>query len=331
MCSAMYGQIPEFYGEGDDWNVYFERLEQFFAVNDVPEAKQSAFLISVIGSYSYKILRDLCHPSLPKEKTFNELCQLLERQFSPKISIFRERSKFYNAKQEPHESISQWYVKVKKLSVDCRFGATLESVLLDKFVTGLRPGPILDRLCEENESVTLKEALEIAVNKESALAVELPPNPIECFECCMPPPDEVLSKKDENEENSEEKNEEIEAQNDDEAVLEENFTCEAPQPLPIKCKRIIVDEPRAKEPQIMEQEVPQMMCAPMASAPMPEEVRSRRVMRKAMQQEPVIELENVGEEPILYDDYVAAEEEKKKKARRGCRGGRKNKKRTENE
>ncbi|XP_052566725.1 uncharacterized protein LOC128093535 [Culex pipiens pallens] len=165
----MIGSIPEFNGSVDDWNVYQERLEQFFEVNDIAAQKQVALLISVIGGDSYKTLRDLCHPVLPKNKTFDELCTLLRKQYSPQVAVFRERTNFYNARQEGYENVTQWYGRLKKLSVDCKFGENLESILVDKFVTGLRTGQILDRLCEENESLTLEQALDLAVNKECAL------------------------------------------------------------------------------------------------------------------------------------------------------------------
>lgn len=164
----MIGSIAEYNSSLDDWNVYYERLEQFFEVNEVPDEKRSAFLISVIGSEAYKSLRDLCHPALPKDKPFEFLCELLRKQFSPQISIFRERVKFYNARQETYENVTQWYGKLKRLSVDCKFSGNLESVLLDKFITGLRPGQVLDRLCEESETLKLEQALDIAVNKECA-------------------------------------------------------------------------------------------------------------------------------------------------------------------
>lgn len=167
--AQMIGSIPEFNGSVDDWNVYQERLEQFFEVNDIAAQKQVALLISVIGADSYKTLRDLCHPVLPKNKTFDELCNLLRKQYSPQVAVFRERTNFYNARQEGYENVTQWFGRLKKLSVDCKFGENLESILVDKFVTGLRTGQILDRLCEENESLTLEQALELAVNKECAL------------------------------------------------------------------------------------------------------------------------------------------------------------------
>jgi hypothetical protein len=165
----MIGQLPEFYGVSDDWNVYVERLDQFFVVNDIPETKRTALLISVIGTHSYKTLRELCHPDLPKQKSFDELCELLRKQFSPQIAIFRERSNFYAARQYPAENVTAWYGRIKKLSVDCKFGENLEKILLDKFITGMKTGQVLDRMCEENETLTLEAATTMAINKECAV------------------------------------------------------------------------------------------------------------------------------------------------------------------
>uniref|UniRef100_A0A2M3Z3X0 Putative transcription factor spt20 n=1 Tax=Anopheles braziliensis TaxID=58242 RepID=A0A2M3Z3X0_9DIPT len=169
MANQLVGTIPEFTVELDDWNVYYERLEQFFEVNEITPEKRSAFLISCIGSQAYKSLRDLCHPALPKDRPFEELCELLRKQFSPQVAIFRERTHFYNATQSVGENVTQWYGRLKKLSVDCKFGSNLEAILLDKFITGLRPGQVLDRLCEENETLRLEQALDIAINKECAV------------------------------------------------------------------------------------------------------------------------------------------------------------------
>lgn len=169
MAQQIVGTIPNFNQYTDNFDTYAEILDQFFIVNNVEDEKKSAFLISCIGADSYKTLRDLCHPFLPKQKTFDELAELLRKQFSPQIAIFRERINFHDAKQLLGENTIMFYGRLKKLSVDCKFGEHLESVLLDKFVTGLRPGQVLDRLCEENESLTLQQAVDIAINKECAL------------------------------------------------------------------------------------------------------------------------------------------------------------------
>lgn len=167
---SLIGEIPKFYSQHDDWQVFTERLEQFFEINDVAEDKKRAILITSISDDVYKLLRDVCHPVLPKNKTFDELCELLNKQFVVKTSVFRERVTFYNAKQMKNETISNWFARIKKLSVDCKFGDRFDEILLDRFISGLRSSPILDRLCEEDEDkLTLQNAVEIAITKESAI------------------------------------------------------------------------------------------------------------------------------------------------------------------
>lgn len=163
------GGIPSFNQLVDDWVTYSEILDQYFVMNNVADDKKPAYLIASIGGATYKTLRDLCHPQLPKTKTFEELCDLLSMQFSPQIAIFRERSKFYAATQHSSENVTKWYGRIKSLSVDCKFGEHLEAILLDKFITGLRNGQVQDRLCEESEDITLQKAVDIAMNKECSI------------------------------------------------------------------------------------------------------------------------------------------------------------------
>lgn len=181
MSTQIIGTIPTFIQGVDDWKTYSEILDQFFIVNNVEDDKKSAFLISCIGSDTYKTLRDLCHPVLPKDKKFDDLSDILRKQFSPQVAIFRERTNFYNAKQNNAENITTWYGRVKRLSVDCKFGDNLEAILLDKFITGLRVGQVLDRLCEENETLTLQQAVDIASNKECSI-MEVYGNQIPAYE-----------------------------------------------------------------------------------------------------------------------------------------------------
>lgn len=167
---SFIGELPKFYSQFDDWQVFTERLEQFFEINDVPEEKKKAILITCIGNDVYKTLRDVCHPILPKDKTFDELCELLNKQYIVKTSVFRERYNFYNAKQFKNEKITDWFARIKKLSVDCKFGDKFEAILLDRFISGLKPSLILDRLCEEDEDkLTLQQAVDIAIVKESSV------------------------------------------------------------------------------------------------------------------------------------------------------------------
>jgi len=79
-------------------------------------------------------------------KNFVLLC-ILNRQFSPKVSIFRQREEFYNLRQNANED-EDWFARIKNVATTFTFGKGLIDVLRDKFITGMRNGPIKDRLSE---------------------------------------------------------------------------------------------------------------------------------------------------------------------------------------
>ena len=58
----------------ESWPAYYERLEQYFLANDVPDVKQVPALLSLIGGKTYSLLRDLCAPAKPK--TFAQLTEI---------------------------------------------------------------------------------------------------------------------------------------------------------------------------------------------------------------------------------------------------------------
>lgn len=145
---ALIGNTPEFNIHKGDWILYTEILEQFFEINSIEEHKKCAYLISVIGQDCYKILNEICYPELPKNKSYDELCDLLMKHFDKKNSVFLVRNKFYRASQYPTESIKMWFNRVKLLSKGCRFGGHIESILVDRFITGLNQ-TLLERFYNE--------------------------------------------------------------------------------------------------------------------------------------------------------------------------------------
>ena len=48
------------------------------AVIAAAEKKKVAIMISVVGKKTCSVLRDLCSPVNPKDKTFKQLCELLQ-------------------------------------------------------------------------------------------------------------------------------------------------------------------------------------------------------------------------------------------------------------
>lgn len=165
---GIIGSISEYDPNADDWTVYAEKLEQYFAANSITDKKiKVATLLSLIGTATYKLLRDLTFPELPKDKEFEQLTTLLKQQFSPILSGWRERLKFWSAQQAQNEAVQEWYARVRSLAVNCAFGNELNFALKEKFLTGMKKGSVLDRLCEEDMDATLENILKLAVQKES--------------------------------------------------------------------------------------------------------------------------------------------------------------------
>ncbi|KAF2901747.1 hypothetical protein ILUMI_04444, partial [Ignelater luminosus] len=102
-------------------------------------------------------------------KSFDELCNLLQKQFAPRTSVFRKRIEFYHIKQNMGEPINNYYVRIKNAATTCKFGNRLNEVIKDRFICGLQPGPILDRICEEAETTPMEEILETALKKEATI------------------------------------------------------------------------------------------------------------------------------------------------------------------
>ena len=124
-------------------------------------------LLSLIGSSSYRLLRDICHPDLPSTKDYNTLCIALKDHFSPKPIVIAERFRFYKRDQQVGESVKDFNVALRKLSEYCDFGANLKDSLRDRFVCGLRNEAIQKKLLSVDK-LTYEKALEIALAMESA-------------------------------------------------------------------------------------------------------------------------------------------------------------------
>ena len=169
MATNLMGQMePYELDRGEEWTTYIERLEQFFVANKITEAKQKvAVLLTVIGSKSYGLLRNLVSPAKPAEKKFEDIVEVMKNHLNPKPLIIAERFKFHRRNQGENESISQYVAELRKLSEKCDFGDYLEQALRDRLVCGLVSEKIQQRLLSEAD-LSLKKAFEIAQGMETA-------------------------------------------------------------------------------------------------------------------------------------------------------------------
>lgn len=163
-------QMVEFSPNSHSFTEWKERLEiHFIEINAETDAQKKATLLKSIGAGAYSVLRAVCDPSKPNEKKYTELCTLLEEQYMPPVIIFRERQIFYTASKSQDESVSSWYARVKHLALQCKF-SKLEEAVRDRFIMGMaNETKLFEKFCEEDEKLTLKNALSKALIHEVKL------------------------------------------------------------------------------------------------------------------------------------------------------------------
>ena len=165
---ATHGKIGEFKESEESWTQYVERLEQYFLANEVEDVgKRRAILLSVCGSKTYALARDLLQPAKPAETTFKKIVDTLEKHFSPKPSEIVERYKFHSRNRKEDEGVAAYVAELRKLTEHCNFGESLPEMLRDRLVCGINNKKIQRRLLAERE-LTLKKAEEIALGEELA-------------------------------------------------------------------------------------------------------------------------------------------------------------------
>ena len=167
---ATLGKLTEYDPEQEEWGSYVERLEFFFTANDITDAeKKKAILLSSSGSKTYKLFWGLTAPAKPGDMTFAELVKLIKNHLSPKPYPIAERFHFNTCDRQPEESVANYVMELRHLTEHCEYGTSLNDMLRDRLVCGIKHDRIQQRLLSEGAELTLERALQIAQSMESAI------------------------------------------------------------------------------------------------------------------------------------------------------------------
>ncbi|CAI6346892.1 unnamed protein product [Macrosiphum euphorbiae] len=161
------GQLTEFKLKEDDFNSWIERFELYVMLNEINLHKKQLLFLTLLGNDGYALLRDLCTPSKPIEKKYDDLKKLLTDYINPKPNLITERYKFKERRQAANETIIQFITGLKKMSEHCEFGTVLDDALRDQVIWGIRDSNIKKRLLSE-DSLTFKKCIELSLAMESA-------------------------------------------------------------------------------------------------------------------------------------------------------------------
>ena len=81
-----------------------------------------AALLTVCGKTTYALMKDLVTPEKPKDKTFDELIDIV-------ANVPVSRYKFSTHGRKEGQSVSEFVADLRRLAEHCEFGATLDEML----------------------------------------------------------------------------------------------------------------------------------------------------------------------------------------------------------
>ena len=147
---------------------YTEWLQQYFAANDVDSAnKQCAILLSSCGADTYQVIRNLVAPLKPSDKSFKQIVDLVREHYCPQPSAIVQHFAFNNRVQQAGESTGDFVAELRRLSEHCQFAGSLDDMLRDRLVCGVRDGRLQRRLLAEPD-LTFRKAFELCQASELA-------------------------------------------------------------------------------------------------------------------------------------------------------------------
>ena len=163
---VVFGQLDAFDPESDNVVAYLEQVDLFFTANDIGPDKQVSVFLTVVGR-NYALIKSLTAPTLPQEKSYEDLKAVLLAHFRPKTLLIAERFRFYQRNQAAGESVHDFLADLRRLAITCEFKHFLDQALHDCFVCGLRAEGMQKRLLTEPD-LNIARALELARSIEAA-------------------------------------------------------------------------------------------------------------------------------------------------------------------
>ncbi|XP_075976035.1 uncharacterized protein LOC142976511 [Anticarsia gemmatalis] len=161
------GQLEYFDINTKQWSVYISRLKQYIVLNEIKNELHVALLITAVGDDTYTLMRDLCAPVDPENKTFEELVNIISEYIDPQASNITERLAFRSRSQRPEESVTDYLQGLKQLAFKCNFGLKLGDHLLEQFVFGLADDEVRKQILAKKPK-GLKDTIELALSFEPA-------------------------------------------------------------------------------------------------------------------------------------------------------------------
>lgn len=151
MATAHVGSLGPFDPKVEQIDSYISRLEIWLTANSVKNELKVVSTLAVIGPEAFDVVRSSLYPTDPKTKSFDDIKTILVSHFHTPRNTVLERITFRARTQQEAENVSSFALALKRLSMSCGFGETLEDNLLERFISGLKDVSIRKKLLTAKE------------------------------------------------------------------------------------------------------------------------------------------------------------------------------------
>ncbi|XP_067122695.1 uncharacterized protein [Centruroides vittatus] len=150
------------------WKTYKDCFNFCLKANQIENDQDKCALFFIVcGETLYELVVTLIASKETTQVNFNEVLTALDSHFNPKPSEIVESFKFNQRSQKPGEGINDYVAELRKIAMNCNFDASLEHMLRDRLVTGLRDKGIQHVLLAKTDT-TYKAILDAALAAEAA-------------------------------------------------------------------------------------------------------------------------------------------------------------------
>ena len=138
-------------------------------------AGNEPFFSALVGTQTYRHIKDVLSPSLPTDVSFTEICTKMTAHLQPKPSKIVQRFRFNTKVCQPHETVATYVTQLKRLAQHCNFGGgtdRLNEMIRDRLVCGVANEKWQQRLLVE-ESLTYDKAYKLLLGLEASQVKDL--------------------------------------------------------------------------------------------------------------------------------------------------------------
>ncbi|KAJ1194876.1 hypothetical protein NDU88_004161 [Pleurodeles waltl] len=131
-----------------EWKDYFLNYLGAINVDNKMAAEQKKiFLLHSLGPMGLKTYNKMSKSPVSGDIcAFNAAMLDLDKYFAPKVCVGIVRYKFFQRKQEKGELVDDYVADLKKLALDCKFGAIHDELIRDQVVMHCNNQSIQERL-----------------------------------------------------------------------------------------------------------------------------------------------------------------------------------------